>query len=126
VFLKVGSEQASIDLSKIGQDDQVTAIFGAGREALILIAENVTAHEFFLGAQRIGLSVGAILSPEEAFEDEHFKARGMQVEVEHPEFGRRFRYPGAPYAFEKGKWSISRRAPRLGEHTQEILAELGA
>lgn len=126
VFLKVGAEQQSIDLSKIGQDDQVTAIFGAGREALILIAENVSAHEFFVGAQKIGLSVGAILSPEEAFEDEHFKARGIQVEVEHPELGRRFRYPGAPYALQKGAWAISRRAPRLGEHTGEVLAEVEA
>ena len=124
VFLKLGAEQQSIDLSKIGQDDQVTAIFGAGREALILIAESVSAHDFFVGAQKIGLSVGAILSPEEAFEDEHFKARGIQVEVEHPELGRRFRYPGAPYAFQKGAWSISRRAPRLGEHTGEVLTEV--
>lgn len=125
VFLKVGAEQQSIDLSKIGQDDQVTAIFGAGREALILIAQSVSAQEFFVGAQKIGLSVGAILSPEEAFEDEHFKARGIQVEVEHPELGKSFRYPGAPYAFQKGAWRISRRAPQLGEHTQEVLRELG-
>lgn len=126
VFLQLGAEQQSIDLSKIGIDDRVTAIFGAGREALVLIAQNVSAHAFFIGAQKIGLAVGAILAPEEAFEDDHFKARGMQVEVEHPELGRRFRYPGAPYALEKGAWRIARRAPRLGEHTQEVLAELGA
>jgi crotonobetainyl-CoA:carnitine CoA-transferase CaiB-like acyl-CoA transferase len=124
VFLQMGADLPSLDLSRIGQDDQVTAIFGAGREALILIAANVSAQEFFVGAQRAGLSVGAILSPEEAYEDEHFKARGMQVEVEHPELGRSIRYPGAPYALEKGVWEISRRAPRLGEHTEEVLAEI--
>ncbi|MEZ4332212.1 MAG: CoA transferase [Myxococcota bacterium] len=126
VFLQLGAEQESIDLSKIGLDDQVTAIFGAGREALVLIAQTVSAQAFFVGAQKIGLAVGAILSPEEAYEDDHFKARGMQVEVEHPELGRSFRYPGAPYALEKGAWRIARRAPRLGEHTEEVLAELGA
>lgn len=124
VFLQVGAELESLDLSKIGIDDQVTAVFGAGREALALIARSVSAHDYFVGAQKIGLAVGAILSPEEAFEDAHFKARGMQVEVEHPEHGRAFRYPGAPYAFQKGAWQITRRAPRLGEHTQEVLAEL--
>jgi len=48
----------------------------------------------------------------------------MQVEVEHPELGRSVRYPGAPYALQKGAWRISRRAPRLGEHTGEVLAEI--
>jgi crotonobetainyl-CoA:carnitine CoA-transferase CaiB-like acyl-CoA transferase len=124
VFLQMGAERPSLDLSKIGQDEEVTAIFGAGREALCLIAANVTALEFFAGAQRAGIAVGAILSPEEAYEDDHFKARGMQVEVEHPELGRSVRYPGAPYALQKGAWRISRRAPRLGEHTGEVLAEI--
>ena len=125
IFLQMGADLASIDLSKIGQDDTVTAIFGAGREAMNLIAANVSAQDFFMGAQRAGLAVGAILSPEEAFEDEHFKSRGIQVEVEHPEHGKSFRYPGAPYAFQQGAWRISRRAPRLGEHTGEVLLEAG-
>ncbi len=126
VFLQMGAERATIDLSKIGQDEELTAIFGAGREAMNFIASRVTAHEFFIGLQRAGLSVGAILSPEEAYEDAHFKARGFQVEVHHPEHGRSFRYPGAPYALQKGAWRISRRAPRLGEHTEEVLREIGA
>ena len=124
VFLQAGAERASIDLSKIGQDDEITAIFGAGREAMNLIAARVSAYEFFTGAQRAGLAVGVIFSPEEAYEDPHFKARGFQVEVHHPEHGRSFRYPGAPYAMQKGAWRISRRAPRLGEHTEEVLREL--
>jgi len=125
VFLQMGADRQSIDLSRIGLDAELTAIFGAGREAMNFIASQVSAQEFFLGAQRAGLAVGAIYSPEEAYEDEHFKARGFQVEVQHPEHGRSFRYPGAPYALQKGAWRISRRAPRLGEHTEEVLRELG-
>jgi crotonobetainyl-CoA:carnitine CoA-transferase CaiB-like acyl-CoA transferase len=126
VFLQLGAERASIDLSKIGQDDETTAIFSAGREAMNLIASRIGAYDFFIGAQRAGLAVGAIFSPEEAYEDEHFKARGFQVEVHHPELGRSFRYPGAPYAMQRGAWRIARRAPRLGEHTDEVLREVGA
>jgi crotonobetainyl-CoA:carnitine CoA-transferase CaiB-like acyl-CoA transferase len=126
VFLQMGAERASIDLSKIGQDEELTAIFAAGREAMNFIASRVSAYDFFVGLQRAGLSVGAILSPEEAFEDEHFKARGMQVEVDHPEHGRCSRYPGAPSALQRGAWRIARRAPRLGEHTEEVLREIGA
>ena len=59
--------------------------------------------------------MGIIYSPEEAMADPHFVARGFPVEVEHPEHGRSFTYPGAPYKFEKSPWSV-RRAPLLGEH----------
>ena len=125
VFLEMGAHRDFIDLSKIGSDDEITAIFGAGRAALTLIASRVGAQQFFLGAQRVGLPVGVIYSPEEAYEDEHFRARGFQVEVEQPQLGRRVRYPGAPYVFEKSRWAISRPAPRLGEHTDEVLSEAG-
>ena len=38
-----------INYAVLGVDDEVTAIFGAGRAALMLIAENVTAYDFFIG-----------------------------------------------------------------------------
>ena len=125
VFLEMGANwDGPFDLSKIGEDDTITAIFMAGREALQLIAANVTAYEFFVGCQNAGLSVGVIYSPEEAFEDEHFKARGFQVELEHDDLGQTLTYPGAPYRMNGSPWSISRRAPQLGEHTEEILQAL--
>jgi len=48
VFLRMGAERERIDLYKIGKDDEVTAIFAAGREALTFIASRITAQEFFL------------------------------------------------------------------------------
>ena len=125
VFLEMGGQRERIDLSQIGQDDEITAIFGAGREALTFLASRLSAQEFFVGAQKAGLALGAIYSPEEAFEDPHFVARGFQVEVDHPELERTVLYPGAPWAFEKSRWAISRRAPRLGEHTDEVLEAAG-
>ena len=125
VFLEMGAAwQGPFDLSKIGTDDEVTAIFGAGREALKLIASKVSAQDFFIGCQRAGLAVGVVNAPEEAFEDEHFKARGFQVPVRHEDIGRDVVYPGAPYSFAASPWSISRRAPRLGEHQAEVFDEL--
>ena len=89
-----------------------------------LIASRLSAYDFFLGAQELGIAVGAVYSPEEAYEDPHFVDRGFQVEVEHPELGRTIRYPGAPYKLPASPWAISRRAPQLGEHDHEIFEEL--
>ncbi len=123
VFLEMGANwEGPFDLSLIGTDDTITAIFSAGREALKLIAVSVSAYDFFIGCQNAGLAVGAINSPEEAFEDPHFKARGFQVEVE--EDGLSVRYPGAPYQLPASPWQISRPAPGLGEHTDQVLGGL--
>jgi crotonobetainyl-CoA:carnitine CoA-transferase CaiB-like acyl-CoA transferase len=125
VFLEMGAAlDGQLNLSKIGADEEITAIFSAGRAALVLIAENVSAYDFFIGCQSRGLAVGVIYSPEEAFEDEHFKARGFQVGVRHEDMGKTFRYPGAPYKLPASPWAISRRAPKLGEHDAEILGAL--
>lgn len=122
VFLEMGANwEGPFELAKIGVDDTITAIFMAGREALQLIASSVSAYDFFSGCQQAGLTVGIIYSPEEAFEDEHFKARGFHVPVKHEDLGRTLIYPGAPYQLPASPWQISRRAPHLGEHNDEIL-----
>jgi crotonobetainyl-CoA:carnitine CoA-transferase CaiB-like acyl-CoA transferase len=122
IFLEIGAAMAKpITYDLIGVDAEATAIFSAGREALALIAENVSAYDYFIGFQRRGIAVGVIYSPEEAFEDEHFRARGFQTAVTHEDLGRTFRYPGAPYQLPASPWRITRRAPKLGEHDREIL-----
>ena len=123
-LLLAGREMESFSLADIMNNEEAQAIFGAGREAFDLLASNLTAYEFFTKAQGYGFQVGIIHSPEEALEDPHFVARGMQVPVEHPELGREVVYPGAPYQLNKGSWRISRRPPLLGEHTDEVLNDL--
>lgn len=122
VFLEMGANwEGPFELSKLGEDDTITAIFSAGREALQLIATKVSAYDFFIGCQNAGLAVGPINAPEEVFEDPHFISRGFQVSVEHEEIGRTITYPGAPYKLPASPWRISRRAPQLGEHNKAIL-----
>jgi crotonobetainyl-CoA:carnitine CoA-transferase CaiB-like acyl-CoA transferase len=127
VFLEMGANwEGPFDLSKIAEDDTIAAIFGAGRLALQLIASRLSAQDYFLGCQRAGLSVGVINSPEEAFEDEHFKARGFQVPLHHEDIDRTVVYPGAPYRMLGSPWQLRRRAPKLGEHQDEVFAELAS
>jgi crotonobetainyl-CoA:carnitine CoA-transferase CaiB-like acyl-CoA transferase len=122
VFLEMGAAlEKPLTYDRIGVDDEATAIFLAGREALALIAANVSAYDYFITMQRRGVAVGVIYAPEEAFEDEHFRARGFQTPVAHEDLGREVRYPGAPYRMTASPWRISRRAPKLGEHDAEVL-----
>jgi crotonobetainyl-CoA:carnitine CoA-transferase CaiB-like acyl-CoA transferase len=125
VFLRMGADREQLDLSRVAEDEELLAIFGAAREAMNLIASRLTSVEYFHGAQRAGFPAGVIYAPEEAFEDEHFVARGFQQELEHEDLGRSVRYPGAPYRFEKSPWALRRRAPHLGEHNDEVFAALG-
>ncbi|NOX50895.1 MAG: carnitine dehydratase, partial [Gammaproteobacteria bacterium] len=84
----------------------------------------IAAYDFFIGCQNAGIAVGVIYSPEEAFEDVHFKARGFQVDVHHEDFADTYRYPGAPYKLPASPWRIACRAPHLGEHSDEVLGSL--
>jgi benzylsuccinate CoA-transferase BbsE subunit len=77
-------------------------------------------------AQTLRLPYAAVRPLDELASDEQLAARGYFVEVEHPELGRTFRYPGAPCRFGATPWRVYRRPPLVGEHTTEILRdELG-
>jgi crotonobetainyl-CoA:carnitine CoA-transferase CaiB-like acyl-CoA transferase len=121
VLLDLGVERGGVTIAELATDDLALEIFGAGRSALMYIAERITAEEFFRGGQARGLACGVVAAPEEAFESEHFVARGFPVEVEHEDLGRSYRYPGAPFLMPASPWRISRRAPHVGEHDTEIL-----
>lgn len=84
-----------------------------------------SAMEVFQHGQSLGLAFGAVRRPEEWLEDPHTTARGTFVEVEHPEVGQAFRYPGPPFHFSESQAAIRQRAPRLGEHSASVYAELG-
>ncbi|MGH8013698.1 MAG: CaiB/BaiF CoA transferase family protein, partial [Candidatus Binataceae bacterium] len=83
--------------------------------------KDYSRDELLEHAQTLRLPYATVRKPEMLFEDEQLAARGYFVEVEHPELGRSFRYPGAPYLFNRTPWRVARRPPLVGEHTSEIL-----
>jgi crotonobetainyl-CoA:carnitine CoA-transferase CaiB-like acyl-CoA transferase len=123
MLLDLGVERGGVSIAEMATDDLAREIFGAGREALCYIAERIPARDFFVGGQTRGLACGVVASPEEAFESDHFVARGFQVDVEHDELGRVVKYPGAPFLMPASPWRISGRAPRIGEHDAEVFTE---
>lgn len=117
VFLEMAAvRDEPVDLALIGTDDETTAMLTAARDALTLIASRLPAKQYFLESQRRGFPAGAVLSPDEAFEDEHIAARGFKVLVSHPELGETFTYPGTPYVFSATPTAPPARPPLLGEH----------
>ena len=71
-----------------------------------------------------GIPAGPILSYPEAFGSEHAKARGMRMEIDHPVEGK---VPniGFPVKLSGTPQQVRRHPPLLGEHNDEVLAELG-
>lgn len=84
-----------------------------------------TAEEVYHAAQAYDLAWGVIRRPEENLTDAQFRARGNIVELEHEGLGK-LPYATAPWLAENVPWQVYRRAPRLGEHNEEVYGrELG-
>ncbi len=67
---------------------------------------------------------GPINGYDEVFNDPQLRARDMVVDTEHPTLGR-VRTLGSPLKLSATPLVTGRRAPLLGEHTDEILREAG-
>src|SRR6185437_14204114 len=66
------------------------------------------------------IPAGPVLHYDEVLTDPQILARDMVVETEHPETGR-FRTLGVPVKLSETPGGVRRPAPRLGEHTDEVL-----
>lgn len=71
-----------------------------------------------------GVPAGPILDYAQVFDDAHTRARHMVEEIEHPVAGR-VRTLGFPVKMSETPSRVRRAPPLLGEHTNEILRELG-
>ncbi|HEY1231177.1 MAG TPA: CoA transferase, partial [Ramlibacter sp.] len=66
-----------------------------------------------------------IYTAEEIFADPHFASRRMLPEVEQPGSARPAVVPGVPVKLSHTPGEVRHRAPLLGEHTREVLDEIG-
>jgi formyl-CoA transferase len=78
------------------------------------------ASEKLLGA---GLPVGPVQNAREITEDPHVAARHMLIDVPDPVLGS-VRLVGPAFKMSGSPEPIAKAAPRLGEHTAQVLVEM--
>ncbi len=85
-----------------------------------------TKAELLEGALKHRLMLYPVSTTKDMLESVQLAARGFWAEVEHPELRASITYPGAFAKTSGVPPRISRRAPLIGEHNQEVLeGELG-
>ena len=100
----------------------------ANRPELITLLEEsfvtCSSAEWIDDLLAVGIPAGPILSYPQAFESEHGKHRQMRIEIDHPVEGK---VPNIGFAVKLmgTPQQVRMPPPLLGEHTDQVLAELG-
>jgi crotonobetainyl-CoA:carnitine CoA-transferase CaiB-like acyl-CoA transferase len=93
-------------------------------EELARIAPSRTNAEWLSELDRRNIPAMSVNTLESLLRDPHLEAVGFWQIVEHPTEGT-LRLPGIPAVYSKTPGAIRRLPPRLGEHSVEILREVG-
>jgi formyl-CoA transferase/CoA:oxalate CoA-transferase len=100
----------------------------AHRAELLAIIEQLlrsaTTDEWVARLDAAGVPVGPIQTVDQALADPQVVARGLVTEVEHPEAGR-LKTIACPVRLTRTPASVRSAPPLLGQHSDEVLGQLG-
>jgi crotonobetainyl-CoA:carnitine CoA-transferase CaiB-like acyl-CoA transferase len=113
------------DGTRIGMDPEELVVLREYAKPMAEAFARFTTKEWEEVAAQAGLSVQPVRSPEEALQDPSFLADGCVVEVDDPEVGR-IRHVGMTYHLHGAPGGISGPSPLVGQHTNQILAEMAS
>jgi formyl-CoA transferase len=121
---------AAIDRNDLADDPRFVSNTERVKNRVALKAELEGAFSAFTvdalvdTLEKANVPCGRVRTVQEALLDPQVEARGMLVDLGEPEM-QGVRVLGNPIKLSSGGAELSRRPPRLGEHTREILRELG-
>jgi crotonobetainyl-CoA:carnitine CoA-transferase CaiB-like acyl-CoA transferase len=78
-------------------------------------------HDLFIAA---GIPCGPVYRYDQVFDDPQVRHRAMAVEMEHPRAGH-ITITGTPLKLSRTPGTVRMPAPVLGQHTDDVLRELG-
>ncbi|MFT3820805.1 MAG: CoA transferase [Rubrivivax sp.] len=122
-FRLIGRE----DLIGNGRFDSITSRTENIDEAYAMVADAVasrTSAQWLALFKRASIPACPVNTVADLMVDPHLSDVGMFSEVDHPTEGR-IRQVKSPFFFSATPVGTRLPAPRLGEHTQEVLAEFG-
>ncbi|ADZ71315.1 CaiB/BaiF CoA transferase family protein [Polymorphum gilvum] len=102
----------------------------AGRDALVpqiaALTRTFTRDDLLAQLEQVGVPAGPINTVADVFDDPQVRHRAMKVDLPAPGTAAgTLATVRTPIRFSDSTLTIDRAAPRLGEHTGEILAEIG-
>ena len=81
--------------------------------------------ELYAEGQRRRIPICPVSTTADLMVNRQLAFRSFFEQTPHPCSGRTLTVPGAPYRLAASPWSLGRPAPRLGEHSAEVLSSLG-
>jgi crotonobetainyl-CoA:carnitine CoA-transferase CaiB-like acyl-CoA transferase len=111
-------------VATIGERNKNRDVSGALVDMCYAMAVNLTMAEATARFEVQRVPFAMILSPDELTRDPHAVAVGLFEERDHHIVGR-IRFPRHPAQFHGTPVRATDASPALGEHTDQVLAELG-
>jgi crotonobetainyl-CoA:carnitine CoA-transferase CaiB-like acyl-CoA transferase len=84
----------------------------------------MTKQELMDKCESLGLPFAPIAKPEDLFDDPHLNASGGLTPVTLPD-GTKTKVPNLPIEMDGARFGTRLDLPRVGEHTREVLGQLG-
>lgn len=101
---------------------QAKAIFAS---IFMPYAATQTKAQLYAEGQRRRIPICPVSTTADLMQNRQLVHRQFFEQSPHPFSGQTLTVPGAPYRLAATPWHVGRPAPRLGEHTNEVLAGLG-